>query len=256
MKKKGVLLTILFVYCCSLISLFAQNPKEIVQKCINALGGEEAIKKHRDFRATGEIKVTFQTMSLSGKLKMINKGKKNWMRADITFGKEVFTMIRAYDGKAAWMERLGTVVDQPTLNYESQSDHEIDILLKKDAVFSIGKETEIEGKKVQGIVASFKGKKTTFFIDMEKFLILETVFKDSFNGEKLTKETIEIRMRYSDYKKFDETLYPSQISMYQKGKKNYEIRYTDIKFGPKVQPSIFTRPDQELDLRYMEELYR
>ena len=249
MRKTAIFFLILLFS----VNVFGQDPKEIVDKCVNVLGGEEAVKKFYDYKAKGEIKVSVRGMELIGKLEAIQKGRKLWRRAEIKFGKDVFVMVQAYDGKTAWMDRLGTIVDQPSLNYETDLDHDFFLLIEKDAVFSLGKEKEIEGRRAMGIEVDFKDKKTTFFIDKETYTILEMVYKDLYFGEKFTKEMMERRIRYGDYKKLESVFFPTKMTIYQEGKKLFEFQFNEVDFNPQIALAKFQRPDQELDLRYREE---
>lgn len=252
---KKIIITILIVTALmTAADLRSQTPGEIVKKCIQAMGGEESIKKHLDFKGQGDMKMAFGTMEFSGKIEAVRKNRKSWNRITVTFqGTEVVAFM-AFDGKNGWIERMGTVADQAALNFDSDLDHTPLLLLEKDAVFTAGRETEIEGKKVIGIDAQFKGKKTTFYIDREDYTILEIVFKDTYYGMNQVKETMEKRFRYTDYKKFDGVLFPARTVIFQKGKKFMEMFYDKITFNPKVSPDIFKRPDKELDLRYLEEI--
>lgn len=250
MKKTGIIFLILMFS----VNVFAQDAKEIVEKCVNAFGGEAAIKKLSDYKAKGEIKVSVRGMELSGKLEAIQKGRKIWRRAEINFGGDVYVMLQAFDGQTAWMDRQGTIVDQPSLNYDTDLSHDISLLVEKDADFSLAKEKEIEGKKSVGIEVSFKDKKTTFFIDKQTNTILEMVYKDLYFGEKYTKEMLERRIKYAEYKELDGVLFPTKVTIYQRGKKLVEFQYEEVQFGPEVAFAKFQRPDQELDLRYREEL--
>jgi hypothetical protein len=250
MKKISICLMVLLFT----INVFAQNPKEIVENCVNALGGEEAIKKFTNYKAKGEIKISMQGMELPGKLESIQLVRKIYGRAEMKFGKDIYTIIMAYDGETAWMDRFGTIVDQPSLNHESDLDHDIPLLIEKEAIFSLTMEKEIEGKKTYGIEVDFKGKKTTFYIDQENFTIVEMVYKDLYFGEKYTKEMLERRVKFSDYKNFEGVLYPTGMIQYQEGKKLLEFKFDEITFNPEVALAIFKRPDQKLDLRYSEEL--
>lgn len=249
MKKISIFLLILLFS----VNLFAQNPKEVVEKCINVLGGADAIKKFSNYHAKGKIKVSRFGTELTGKLEVIALGRKSWSKTELTFGKDIFTMIQAFDGKTAWMDRQGTIVDQPSLNYESDLDHGIPILLEKDTVFSFAKEKEIEGRKAIGIEVALKGKKTTFFIDQKMYIVLEMVYKDLYFGEKRTKEILEKRERYEGYKKLDGVLFPTKMTIYQKGKKLLEFNYSEVVFNPQIAMAKFARPAQKLDLRYSEE---
>ncbi|MFQ6110082.1 MAG: hypothetical protein ACE5L7_11085, partial [Candidatus Aminicenantales bacterium] len=79
-------ISVFFFVCILTVISFAQTPEEIVGKCVNALGGEEAVKKFSDYKARGEIKISMRGMELPGKLEAIRKGNRIWRRTEITFG--------------------------------------------------------------------------------------------------------------------------------------------------------------------------
>jgi hypothetical protein len=228
---------------------------EIVAKCVKALGGEKGIGNFSNFEGTGEAQISFGTREMSGKIKEIKKGKKHWAQMEFSFGRSEFKGARAFDGKSAWMDRMGTIVDQPAVGYRSDADHTPALLLEKGASFSVTGEKEIEGKKAIGLEVDFKGKKTTFFIDQSDYTILEILFKDLYFSQEQTKDTIEKRIRYMDYRKKGDAVFPFSMVYYQKGKKTMEVKFNEVTFNPVVSPGIFERPDQELDLRYREEMY-
>jgi hypothetical protein len=237
------------------MGLWSQAPEAIVKKCVEALGGEEAIKKHLDFSGEGDFSLSLRGMELAGDFKLIQKDKKLWNKIKVTFAGNEVTQTMAFDGKKAWMERMGNIADQPSLNYESDQDHSLELLVEKNAVFTAAKETEIEGKKVIGIEADFKGKKTTFFIDPDTYTPMEIVYKDYYYGMMTNvKELMEKRQRLMDYKRVDGVFFPTKMITYQKGQKFMELRFNKVLFNPKVPADIFERPDQEADLRYMEEI--
>jgi hypothetical protein len=221
---------------------------------VEKLGGEEAVKKYMDFSAEGKLKMSIRMMELSGEVHLIQKQRKSWNKAKVIFGSNEFIAIQAFDGKNAWMEQMGMIADQPALNSEVTLDHAITVLIEKDTVFSNAGETEIEGQKVIGINAEFKGKKTTFFIDPNTYTLLETTYEDYFFGQNETKELTERRIRHSDYKNIDGVFYPMKQVVFLKGKKLLEMVFDKVTFNPKVSEDIFNRPDRKPDLRYMEEM--
>ena len=97
MRKACVCIAILF-FC---VNIFAQSPQEVVEKCVDALGGEEALKKFSDYKAKGEVKVYMRGTEIPGKLESIVKGKKIWTRVEVVFGRDVYTMLQVYDGNTA-----------------------------------------------------------------------------------------------------------------------------------------------------------
>ncbi len=104
-----------------------------------------------------------------------------------------------------------------------------------------------------GIEADVGGAKTTFYIDKENHTLTEVVFEDIFFGENQTKELLEKRIRYDEYRDFDGVRFPTRMTFYEKGEKKVEFHFTDVTFSPEVGDEQFERPDQELDLRYWEE---
>ena len=252
---KSILIFSILVFSPGL-SIFTQTPREIVDQCIAALGGEEGIKNFSNYKAVGELEIVFGTRSFKGDITYIEKEKKILMKGEFTFfGDSKMKMARGFDGKKSWVDQMGNISEQPTLNDQSLLDHTPLLLLEKEAAFSLGEPTEIEGKKVIGIEVNFNDKKTTFFIDQTDYTIKEIRYSDLFYGNTFTKETIEMRIRYLDYKKIKGFLFPSRMLHYQKGKKQMELYFQEIIFDPKVTPEMFERPDQELDLRTMEESY-
>jgi hypothetical protein len=235
------------------LPVFPQTPREIVDQCITALGGEEGIRNFSNYKAVGELEFVFGTRSFKGDVAIIENGKKLLMKGEFSFGGSKMKIARGFDGKKSWVDQMGNISEQPTLNDQSLLDHTPLLLLEKEAAFSLGEPTEIEGKKVIGIEVNFNDKKTTFFIDQADYTIKEIRYSDLFYGNNFTKETIEMRIRYLDYKKIKGFIFPSRMIHYQKGKKQMELDFQEIIFDPKVTPDMFERPDQELDLRTMEE---
>jgi len=253
--KSLSILSILVIIGWGCHPLYAQTSREIVNQCISALGGEEGIRNFNNFKGTGEVQFSFGTHEFKGDITVIKKGEKTFMKGEFDFRGSKMKMVRAFDGKTAWMERMGTVSDQPALNDQSDLHHTPLLLLEKEADFSLGEPTEIEGKKVIGLEVNFNNKKTTFFIDQTDHTIKEIRYSDLFYGNSLTRETLEKRIRFLDYEKIKGFIFPSRMIHYQEGKKQMEFNFQEIVFDPKVSPEIFARPDQELDLRTREESY-
>jgi len=249
MKKLCVLLLGLV----TTTSLLAQDPQEVIKKAVAAMGGEDAVARYSDYQAEGEAKYSMWGRELTGTIEIIEKGKKKRTKTELALGKSTFVMINAFDGEIAFSERQGRIIDKPALNYESDLDHTLGVLIDKGTVFSLGKQTEIDGRRATGIDAELNGKKTTFFIDDETFLVSEMVFEDTYFGENNTKELIQKRIRYENYEEFEGVRFPTRITFYEKGEKQQEFDIAEISFAPEVTAEQFRRPEQELDLRYSEE---
>jgi hypothetical protein len=237
----------------STLSAQAANAGDIVKKCVAALGGEDAIKNFADFKGVGDMKAYFGSRELPGTVTIIRKGLKNRTEAEVKFGSQTMSMIQAYDGKDAWMSFRGNIVNQPALNSQSDADHTMALLVEASATFALGQGTEIDGKKAAAVDVTFKGKKTTFFIDQEDHLVREIVFKDTYFGQNNVKETMEKRIRLKDYKKAGAGLFPHTWTFYEKGQKRIFASFNTVTFGAEISADKFARPDQAPDLRVMEE---
>lgn len=237
------------------LSIFAQTPREIVNQCITTLGGEEGVRNFSNYKAAGELYFSFEWGTYTGKFTMINKGRKSCLKGEFDIGGSGFTILEVFDGKNAWVGRMGNIADKPALNWLSDLDHTPLLLLEKDATFSLGENTEIQGKSVIGIEVTLNNKKTTFFIDKTDYTLKEIRYSDVFYGDSLVKETLRKRICCLDYKKIEGFMFPSQMIYYQEGKKKMELHFQEINFDPKVAPDMFARPHQKLDLRYWEEKY-
>lgn len=236
-------------------SLQAQtlSPEEQIKKSVQALGGADSIRQSFNYKASGKFIMDRMGRQISGDLEAVLKNLKNYRKVNLTFGGNSFTTISAYNGKTAWMDMQGSVADTPALDYESDADHTVLLLINNEAVIKPGKNTELEGKKVTGVEVEYKSKKTTFYFDEESGLLLEIAFQDYYFGQGNTRELIEKKIRYSDYREFNGVKYPARSVYYEKGQKSYEFFFDKMEFNPNTPDAIFDRPDEKMDLRYYEE---
>lgn len=235
-------------------SLSAQTPEQTVAKVVQALQGPESIAKWTNLEADGDFVFSAGDREINGKLRLVRKGQALWSRISLKFGSETYVMIEGFDGKAAWGDQGGTVSDRPSLNNETEARHSVDMLLKKDATWTLGKESEIDGKRAISLEGQWQSTKTVFWIDPESYRVLEITYKDVFFSEKQIKEEQEKRVRYFDYQLIDKVLLPMKSVEYTDGRKGAEVRYAKVTFNPQVAMSLFQRPQQKLDLRYDEEM--
>jgi hypothetical protein len=249
MKSEKIFLVLL----AAVMPLYSQDAGSIVKSCIAALGGESGISRFSDFEAEGTIQVSMMGREFSGKLKWIRKMRQSWQRAEFSFGKDIYITAGAYNGRSAYSESMGNVVDVPALNYESDLRHGMDRLLDPAASYSLVRETEIEGRPAYLMEASSTDRKTVFCIDKENLRVLEIVFEDDYFGENDTRERLEKRIRYSDYQEMAGGPFPMLITEYEKGEEKRRCRLVEIRFNPVIDGKMFNKPDQKLDLRYWEE---
>jgi hypothetical protein len=138
----------------------------------------------------------------------------------------------------------------PALNFESDLDHTFALLVASEAELSLARTTEIDGRAVIGVAITHAGKTTTFYVDRETRTVAEMVFEDDYFGDNDAKELMEKRIRFSDYQLIDDVLFPMRQTFFHKGAQVMEYRFDTVVFDPQVPADRFTRPDEELDLRY------
>jgi hypothetical protein len=234
------------------LQVFSQTPKEIVAQCIKSMGGQK-MSKFADYKASGDISYFMRGSEISGTINVIVKPQKYWRQIELDFGSRPYNMKNVYDGQIAFSERNGRISDQPSLNSETDLDHSILLLLDNKNKFMMDNETELDGFKVFGILVESNDKLTLFHIDKNEFVVRQISFKDSYFGENNTKELIEKRIRYSDYKTIDGVLFPMEMVFFEKGRKEFIYKFKNVEFSPQAEFNLFSRPDEELDLRYWEE---
>ncbi|MCP5047878.1 MAG: outer membrane lipoprotein-sorting protein [bacterium] len=232
----------------------SSNGGDIAAKCVAAMGGKTGIKNLSNFKGDGIIKASFGRRSYEGKAVFTRKGIKERLDTSISFSNSVFKTIRAYNGETAWMERRGTVSIKPALNYQSDSYHSAQQLIEMDTTFSLAGETEIDGMKHFVLETTFRYKNTTFHISQVDYTITEIVFTDRYFGSNMTKDTVERRIRYADYKETNGQLFPHTMIFTLKGKKERELSFNTVTFNPPAPGTFFDPPKQELDLRVRDEI--
>lgn len=245
----------IFIACLAIsLGLFSQAPQDYAAKVVEAIGGPAGMEKWSNFEAEGLFVYARSGMEIKGTMKLVQQGIKDWQRVALEFGGNTYIMASGYNGTAAWAEQMGNVSDQPVLNKKTEADHNIDLFLKKDVKWSLGKETELDGKKVIGLEAERQGKKTSFWIDPDTYLVLAVSYRDLMISDKEIKEEQDVRVVFQDYRKVDGTMFPMKRIFYIKGQKGAEVHFEAIRFNPKISSSLFDRPEKKLDLRYSEEL--
>lgn len=231
-----------------------QDPRVLVNKCIAALGGEVAVKNLMNFKGEGDMKRYYGgSREFPGTLTLLRLGEKYWRSTTMKFGETDYTSLYIYNGKRAWTQRNGIPTSQPVLSFKSDLDHTPLLLLEKEAQLRLGDSIEIGGKPAWMVEADFKGKKTAFYIDQADFMLLEIRFKDLYFNRDEVKATQEKRIRFSDYRKTGDVMFPFKMTFTKDGKKTMTVNFKKVEFNPAATPEMFFRPSKKPDLRYREE---
>lgn len=231
-----------------------QDPREVINQCIAALGGEAAVKNLMNFKGEGDMKRYYgSSREFPGTITLLRMGEKYWRTTTMKFGETEYTTQYIYNGKKAWTQRNGIPTSQPVLSFKSDLAHTPLLLLEKEAQLRMGDSVEIGGKPVSMVEVTFKDKKTAFYIDTSDYTLVEIRFKDLYFNRDEVKAEQEKRIRFADYRKTGGMMFPYERVFTRDGKKIMTINFKKVEFNPVVVPELFIRPTRKPDLRYREE---
>jgi outer membrane lipoprotein-sorting protein len=232
-----------FITGCFLLGIiaspaFSMDAKELINKMMEAQGGEKLIQGIKDSTTTGTIDII--QYGISGDITLYSK-EPNLMRMDMDFMGTVMT--QAYDGETGWMvdPQTGTTDVMP----ETMAEYVAKSAYGNDAFFNpekygithtyIGKET-IDGKEFHVLERKFTdGYTMTFYIDSETFLLYKTksMTLDQM-GREIEEETI-----LSDYKEVQGMKTPHFITIIQDKEEFGTITITEINYNSGLSDDLF-----------------
>jgi hypothetical protein len=250
LRKKSPLF---IAWCLCVSSLLAQSGQELAKKCVAAMGGEQSLKCYQNYEGSGLLKLTFFNRDFSGTFTKNQAGEKSRNSMILDLGQEKFPYTIAFDGLAAFSDMAGDISDLPNLNFKSNLKHSVAILLDPMANFTIGKETEILGRKAIALQADLEGCVTTFYIDQQDYTVLEIAWSDLYVNENYVNEMQQARLRLEKYEKTGDILFAMKMTEFAKGQRTGEFEFREIAFNPKIDQAIFQRPIQKFDYSYWEE---
>lgn len=231
----STLLAILFIAFTSQTQ--AQNLDEVLDKHFKAVGQEKLLKEQ-----TFSVKATIQQMGME--LPMVMKMKRpGKFRVEMEMQGQ--KMIQAYDGEKGWMiapwmssepqDLSGPELDQAM--DQANIDGELYNYKDKGATAVLVGKVNIDGLPMFNIKLTGKdGNVKNYFIDAESYFVRKVKTKVSAQGQE-----IEVEQNMNEYKNFDGIYMPMKIeSKMPMGSAN--IVFESIKFGEKLDDSIFSRP--------------
>lgn len=178
---------------------------DIIDRYIQAIGGEDVVKNISTIVASGDIDFSMQGNTLKGEYLSQSKSPNMQKQVmDLGFMKQM----QWVDGKNAWIQNAQGVIERKEGKEMSTLIEEATMLLDTK-IIELGYECEVIGKKDSEIVmktVSPMGKERTYYFDGSTFLInkIEMV-RTSPEG------VIPITETRTDYKKFNGIMLPSVI---------------------------------------------
>lgn len=238
MRKLSVLFLVLPFLFSAAVS--AQTADEIIAKHLAARGGADKIKAVQSMQATG--KMLMQGMEAPFVIKM---KRPNELRMEINVQGKI--IVRAYDGKEAWMIMpfMGSPDPQrlsgdETKEVDDDADIDgplVDYQAKGNKVELLGKE-DMEGTDVYKLKVTLKsGSERTIFIDGESFLELKSTSKVTRNGQEF-----EVDTTVSNYKPVNGLLYPFSVESKANGQTLQQMTVDSYEVDVPMDESIFKMP--------------
>lgn len=239
----------LFVACLILAMISSagtrDQPRAIIEKAVNALGGKKELDKlkaiHAKFEATGILGDNSAPCTLESWYQYPSRFKTD-LRCNVNGGQ--YTLIQVINGDQAWRRENGQTRQATGHNFtELQEDlyfQRIEMLKPlisaKGYVLSSLGEIEVDNRPALGVRIASKGKRDIdLYFDKETFLLVKSAHGlTDLTGKELLRETI-----YSDYRNDKQWM---KMVVFQDGKKVLEMKPIEIKFLDKIANSVFARP--------------
>lgn len=230
-------------------ALAAQEVKPILDKAIQAAGGEANLKK-------------FPALVLKGKGKFIQKGMEipftaEWYTQGIDQGRTITeytimnnktTEIRVVNKDKGWVkdnQQAAVAMDKDDLTEEQESLYfnyitTLAPLKGKEYKLSALAEEKIDGKPAVGmLVANKQHRDVKLYFDKESGLLVksERKVKDPDTGKENTEEVL-----FSNYKEVSGIKIATRFTVKTAGKTSAEAEMTDIKPTDKLDAKLFEKP--------------
>ena len=243
-----------FAFCGLLVCttvVFAQDtPQVVVEKAIQAQGGQAKVAKLRMMR----IKVEGTIDLVPGQPKLAITVEDTWQMPDRYKSSSSFQLMgknviqtQVIDGDKGWFQINGQTQDLPkehvTEMKEQKYAEDLDRLgFLKDKGFelSVLDEIEVDGKPALGVLVKSKGHRDVkLYFDKTSELLVKREHRlvDAASGKEVLQEVI-----FSDYQDKDGLKHYKSVVGLRDGKKVIDARVIEIEFFEKLDAKTFAKP--------------
>jgi hypothetical protein len=222
------------------------NPKAVIDKALQAMGGEEHLKKIHaaTFTVKGEFKAIANTEFTSQYSVQPPTQSKEVIKFDVSG--MIHSMTRTIDGDKGWMIFRGKVQDMPPQEVARQKDElyanwVATIVPLKDSSFKLASlgETQVNGKPAAGVNVMHAGHSDIkLYFDKASGLLVKAVRHARGPGGREG----ESEFYYSDYKDFDGVKQYTKLQVTSGGKEIANTTLSDFKPLEKLDKKAFERP--------------
>lgn len=237
------------VAACAAAPAIGQEPAAIVDKAIQAMGGEEKLTKAEAVTWKARGRITFNDNSSDITTQVTTKGLDRY-RTDFEgeFGGNTFRGVTVIAGNKAW-RKFGDnamtldgndLANQKRASYLLVAPMMPWVVKSKEFKLEAAADESIGGKPAAVVkVTGPDGKDFQLAFDKESGLPVKlTARVVGFQGEEFTQETT-----YSNYKDFGGLKRPGKIESRRDGQRFLEQEITDFKALDKTEPGTFDEPN-------------
>jgi hypothetical protein len=241
----------------------SDNPTEVLDRAIAALGGGSARKKLRTCKITTRwvVAIPAAVRGMGGDTTLIEDCfcyPDKWRRTVHRSSDDKEVMLFVLNGENYWARTGGKKVQAmplPPMNARKPAilitiDNLAALRESKDQII-IGAEEEVAGKTLIPLTTMVSGhpRSTTYFDRSTSLIAKET--KCSLPRVQDPPETwkkrgpAEMETTYGDYRSFEGVMLPTRMVMSQAGKTVLEVSVLEVEFPSKFDAHVFEKPENE-----------
>jgi hypothetical protein len=238
------------VLCVTCGAVLAQDdPMAIIDKAIEAQGGEAAVAK----MATMRVKVSCKGAVIPGQGEISFTLEDTWQMpgqyrttTSLKLQGRQFTQTQVIDGDQCWANTNGQTMPLPPAGVleikEQKYAQDVGrlLVLKEDGYsLSVLPEVDIDGRPAVGVKVTSEGHRdVTLYFDSESGLLV----KRQEPVQDQTGKTISQEVFFRDYEEKDGLKHFMKIIAHREGKKWVEGEVTELEFFDKLPDAVFAQP--------------
>ncbi len=225
-----------------------QEARAVIQKAVQALGGEKPVAKLQTMRmkAQGSLEINGLQGTFTLEFTVHSPGRAK-MDMEITSGDAKINLTRVRNGARGWEIINGNPVAlHPRQPAEVQAwGHLFEVRsllpLLKDKSYTLSPlgEIKVDGRPAVGVKVTTKGQTDIdLYFDKATMLLVKSArWSVTPTGDEVTLETF-----YSDYKESDGVKQPMKHRLLHNGKKFIEMEVTEIRLVDQIDAAEFAKP--------------
>jgi hypothetical protein len=223
----------------------AADVKPIVDKALQALGGEQFAKAHAaTWKGQGKVRFMGQPFGYSGD--WATQGpEQSRLTLRLTLNNNTIDYVKVVNAGGAGVKInqtpfMTTRQDKEEMRAEAYWRWVVSLLPLRDKQFKLEPlgELEVGAYKTVGLKVSRKGRRPIdLYFDKETGVLVKSIHAVMDNGKEVTQETL-----WSELKMQNGLLRPTQIVMTRDGQPYAEGELSDFQLVEKLDESVFTLP--------------